>query len=136
MKDVINYISDIFERRSSNKNHELIEQVKSYVSKNITNNNISLELVSSYFGISSAHLSRVFKEITGENFIEFITREKLDYAKKQLLTTNLTVDSISKLIGYSNTQYFISKFKIRYGKTPNEFRLSTKRSTIFESLLD
>jgi AraC-like DNA-binding protein len=60
------------------------------------------------------------------NFIDFVINQKLEYAMKKLLTTDLTVDSISKLVGYSNTQYFISKFKSKYGKTPNRFRLNIR----------
>lgn len=126
LKHMVNHISNIFERRRNSKNHELIENVKKYVTLNISDNNISLETVSCHFGISSAHLSRIFKEISGMNFIDFVINQKLEYAMKKLLTTDLTVDSISKLVGYSNTQYFISKFKSKYGKTPNRFRLNIR----------
>ena len=56
-------------------------------------------------------------------FFYFFSQE---YAKEQLISTALPVNSISKMIGYSNTQYFISKFKTRYGTTPNKYRIKNK----------
>ena len=85
LKHMVNHISNIFERRRNSKNHELIENVKKYVTLNISDNNISLETVSCHFGISSAHLSRIFKEISGMNFIDFVINQKLEYAMKNYL---------------------------------------------------
>ncbi len=134
LKHLISYISNIIQKRRNNKNYELIEQVKEYIIMNISSDNISLDNVSRKFEVSSAHLSRTFKEITNMNFIEFVTHQKLEYAMNKLINTNLTVDAISKLIGYSNTQYFISKFKEKYGKTPNRFRLIMKELTTQDSI--
>ena len=132
LNHVFNYISNIYERRQNSKNQEIIDKVKTYIKMNITNNCISLDSASELLGISSAHLSRLFKEATDENFVEFVMNEKLDYAKEQLMLTNLPVNSIAQLIGYSNTQYFISKFKARYGTTPNKYR--TNKTMITNSI--
>lgn len=126
LNHVFNYISNIYERKQNSKNHEIINKTKEYIRMNITNNCISLDSASESLGISAAHLSRLFKEAANENFVEFVMNEKLEYAKKQLISTDLPVNSIAQLIGYSNTQYFISKFKNRYGTTPNKFRIDNK----------
>lgn len=119
----ISHISNILERRKISKNIEFINSVKQYVDANISTDKISQEALADYFGISSAHLSRLFKEIAHENYIDYVTGKKLEFARDKLLTTNMSVDSISKLVGYANTQYFISKFKVKYGKTPQKFRV-------------
>ena len=41
-----------------------------------------------------------------------------------LLTTNLKIYEISKLVGYSNTDYFYLKFKKHTNMTPKEFKMS------------
>ena len=72
--------------------------------------------------ISPSHLSRIFRTETGVTFIDYVTSLKLDYCKDLLLNTSLKIDEISSMMGYSTSQYFISRFKIKYGYTPKEYR--------------
>lgn len=123
---VFNLLSDVYDKNQDDKNQEIIDKVKDYIKMNLTNNCISLECAADLLNISSAHLSRLFKKVTNENFVDYVMNEKLEYAKEQLISTALPVNSISKMIGYSNTQYFISKFKTKYGTTPNKYRIKNK----------
>lgn len=47
---------------------------------------------------------------------------KMDKAKNLLVSTNLSIDRITSLVGYSHATYFSRKFKELTGKTPNVYR--------------
>ncbi|MGL4850116.1 MAG: helix-turn-helix domain-containing protein, partial [Clostridium sp.] len=53
---------------------------------------------------------------------EYSTSLKISLAKNLLVTTELSIDEISKKIGYSYSSNFIKMFKKLCGKTPLTFR--------------
>ena len=122
---IITQIFECIDERKSEKNSDFIKYVREFISENILEPSISLNYVSEVMRISPAYLSRMFKEETGINFIEFLMNEKLNAAKKMLLSNeNIKVEEVCTAVGYSSPQYFIRKFKLKYGSTPGEYRLS------------
>lgn len=127
LKQIGNHISSIIKNRNENKNLLLVEKAKRYIDVNIADNNVSLNYIAELMNISPAHLSRVFKDITGMNFVDYLTASKLEYSRYLLLNTSDKINDISVKTGYSNVHYFISKFKACYGTTPNDYRLNKNR---------
>jgi Response regulator containing CheY-like receiver domain and AraC-type DNA-binding domain len=113
----INYINN----KKLNKNTGLVDKIKQYVMNNL-DKEISLNLAADTFYISSFYLSKIFKEETGINYIDYVITCKMDKAKDLLIKTNFTIDRITSLIGYSHATYFSRKFKEFTGKTPIEYR--------------
>jgi two-component system response regulator YesN len=64
----------------------------------------------------------MFKKETGETFIEYVTRMKMERAKEMLDQTACTVGEICEQLGYDNQSYFIKTFKAHSGVTPMEYR--------------
>ncbi|MCM3766892.1 helix-turn-helix domain-containing protein [Neobacillus niacini] len=85
---------------------------------------ITLEKVASYVHLSPTYFSRIFKNATGRNFVEYITYLRIEKAKELLKDLNYTVYQIAFEVGYSNSHYFSRVFKSMVGKTPSEFRNS------------
>lgn len=122
---IITQIFESLDEKRSEKNSDFIRNVQDYISSNILNPSMSLNYVAEVMCISPAYLSRMFKQETGINFVEFLMDEKLNAAKKMLLLNgNIKVEEVCTAVGYSSPQYFIRKFKIKYGLTPGEYRLS------------
>ena len=65
---------------------------------------------------------KLFKEEIGENFIDYITLNRLQQAKKMLQDRSLSIKEISVDCGYSDPNYFSKLFKRIVGLTPTEFR--------------
>ena len=122
--------------RNESRNQEYVKLAEEYVRSKIADNNITLNVVAEALGMSPEHLSRMFKRIAGINFASFLTGEKLRYARSLLLTTDERVQDIAIRCGYSNAQYFISKFKKAYGITPNEYRKRYIRAKIAETFTE
>lgn len=99
----------------------LISKAKHYIEKNY-NRDISLDDVSRSVDISPYYFSKLFKEETGENFIEYLTNIRIEKAKKLLLHSDMNIKNICIDTGYSDPNYFSRIFKKQVGLTPTEFR--------------
>jgi len=84
--------------------------------------NISLKDVADEVYLSSFYLSRLFKREVGVNFSTYLLNTRLDYAKKQLETTAISVSSISSSLSFSDLSYFCRVFKNYTSLTPKEYR--------------
>lgn len=83
---------------------------------------ITLAKIAAEIHVSTGHLSRVFLKEVGENFSEYVIRNKLEYAQKLLRESNKKVYEIAADLGYTNPHYFSKLFKERIGVTPLEYR--------------
>lgn len=102
------------------KRSEVVEACH-YVSRHL-DKRISLEEVADHLFMNSSYFSRLFKKETGETFIEYVTRMKMNRAKELLDQTNHSVGKICEMLGYDNQSYFIKIFKASVGVTPVEYR--------------
>lgn len=85
--------------------------------------NITLDYVASKLFISSRQLDRIVRKRYGKTLhnviMEMRMREAAELLEKEL---NLSVDSISKKVGFTSASAFYREFSRTYGVTPNEFR--------------
>ncbi|HHV97282.1 MAG TPA: helix-turn-helix transcriptional regulator [Clostridiaceae bacterium] len=120
--NIIRQISNIVsEKESRSRTSEVIKSAINYIIDNI-NSDITLNDIAEHVSLSPNYLSKIFKDETGKNIQDFITQERMERAKKLLLSTNMKIEEISFEVGYNNTAYFIRRFKEMYGKTPKKFR--------------
>ncbi|KIL40699.1 hypothetical protein SD70_11465 [Gordoniibacillus kamchatkensis] len=101
-------------------NREIME-CQRYVYQHL-DRKISLEDAAAHLHLHPSYLSRLFKRETGENFVEYVTRMKMDKAKELLENTDKTVEDIAEMLGYDNKNYFGKLFKAHTGTVPNTFR--------------
>lgn len=103
--------------------HEaLIQQIRDYVEEHYGQISLSMNEVADYVDMSAAYLGRLFKQVTGTTFTEYLTKFRLDEACNMLQNTELTVNEISDRVGFTNSSYFYIVFKKNLGCTPNQYR--------------
>lgn len=83
---------------------------------------LTLESLALSMGISPQHLSFVFKEQKGINFLEYVTGKRMDMAERLLLTGELNTISIAQKCGYNDIAYFKKLFRRAHGQTPSAYR--------------
>lgn len=98
-----------------------LSMILQYIEVNFTEK-ITLTFLSDYGDISSAHLSRVFKQMTGLNVSEYIIMKKILLAKELLLKTNENISTIAEQCGFESIPYFHRTFKKYIGMTPSHYR--------------
>jgi len=98
-----------------------IMEAQRYVMLNLEKK-ITLADVADHIYLNASYFSRLYKKETGENFIDYVTRIKMERAKELLNQTNYTVEDISYRLGYDNTSYFNKTFKNFTNLTPYKYR--------------
>lgn len=123
LEDICKSIMEHWKERHSDVNDAYVKKAKEFIETNL-DKDISLESVARFLFISSAHLSRIFKEETCENFVEYVTSLRMEKAKELLQKDNIPVKDIAKMVGFNDCSYFNRKFKSCFGVTPSQFRRS------------
>ena len=98
-----------------------VERAKAYIAERY-NKDISLDEVSKEVDISPYYFSKLFKEETGENFIEYLTGLRISRAKQLITGSDMTMKEICTEVGYSDPNYFSRIFKKNVGVTPTEYK--------------
>lgn len=106
---------------------DFLEKVLQKIDDNVSNPELSVELLGSYLGLSTRQLYRKLKNITEKTPNDIIKEYRLNLAEKLLVTTNLSVDEILYKAGFANRGSFFKLFSQKYGMTPKNFREQKKK---------
>jgi two-component system response regulator YesN len=107
------------------------QRIMSYVNNNYAEN-LRLEGLGQLFNYNCAYLGKRFKEYTGKSFHTYLDMLRIDAAKELLQSTGMKVYEISSAVGYSNTDYFYSKFRKYAGESPLIYKKSVMNHTMSE----
>lgn len=99
----------------------VVERAREFIDSHY-HKDISLDDVSREVDISPYYFSKIFKEETGKNFVEYVTEIRMNRAKELLLGTDLSMKEICSEIGYADPNYFSRTFKKNTGLTPTEYK--------------
>jgi two-component system response regulator YesN len=110
----IRYITQKIQKVKSEKGNYLIERAKTYIKEHF-NEELTLEDLSKNLNISPQYFSKLFKEQTGYNFIEYLTYIRIEHSKYLMASTDMTIKEICYSVGYSDPNYFSRLFKKKHG---------------------
>ncbi|MDR2951963.1 MAG: response regulator [Treponema sp.] len=131
LQKVHSLLSAVIEYRDAHtqgRYKSVIVKAREYIDRNFSGADISLHSTAIYVGISPNHLSTVFAQETGENFIEYLTRVRIEKAKQLLSDTSMKSANIAYETGFSDPHYFSYIFKKNAGVSPREYRLKEKKT--------
>lgn len=124
--DIICELCDIYdtdaENISTHGRDRKIEEVVKYVDEHFCED-ISLKWLANNFWIEHKYLSKLFKKYVNEGYVEYITKKRINAAKKMLSETELTIAEIAARVSYDDTNYFTVVFKRNVGITPRDYRI-------------
>jgi two-component system response regulator YesN len=83
---------------------------------------LSIDFMCSYLGVSSAYFSTVFKKETGKTFVGYLTDFRMEKAERMLLETDEKTYIIAQEVGYSDPNYFSYVFKKQFGVSPSKYK--------------
>lgn len=110
------------ERKANNRYGDVVCEIKEYIEKNYSDDELSLNLLASHVNFSPNHLSTVFSQQTGSTFSRYLTDFRMNKAKELLRCTNKKASVISMEVGYKDPHYFSYLFKKTQGVTPTQYR--------------
>lgn len=106
--------------------NKVVVRAQEYIRRNYQRD-LSLDEVSRQMDISPYYFSKLFKEETGYNFVEYVTNLRIGKAKELLMQDESSMKEICASVGYSDPNYFSRIFKKNTGLTPTEYRESGKK---------
>lgn len=110
------------------EDQEFLDKVIKTIEKNITNPDLSVELLSSDLGYSTRQFYRKLKPITDKSPADIIKEYRLTMAERLLLTKNYTIEEIMDKTGFNNRGTFYKLFSQRFGMPPRQYREQQKDS--------
>lgn len=101
--------------------HSQKDIIKDYIDRNYKKD-ISAKDVAGILGYSDVYFSKVFKQLFDDNFINYLTKIRIDRAKLLLKDISFNIKEIGKSVGYADSNYFTKVFKRSIGMSPSEYR--------------
>lgn len=128
-EQTVSYLKELFafaiserDRVSGNRYGSLIDTAKQYLAEHFESNDVSLNTVAAQVGVSSSYFSSIFKQETGQSFVEYLTKLRIDKACELLRCTTLRTSEIGERVGYNDPHYFSATFKKVTGVSPKDYK--------------
>ncbi|MCD9023644.1 response regulator transcription factor [Cohnella silvisoli] len=103
-------------------NRKVVRAAKAYIQERCGDPELNLEQVAQHVYMNPTYFSELFKQVSGENFIEYLTVTRMNAAKRLLRETHLKTYEIAEKVGYTSAKYFSTLFRKVCGLTPSEYR--------------
>lgn len=117
-------------RKSRKKRVYALERLNrglSYLESNYASN-ITLKDAALAAGFSEFHFSRLFKEVTGKYFREYLNEFRIRKAENLLIKTDISISEAAYAVGFNNTTTFNRIFKSINGCTPTYYKITANSS--------
>ncbi|MBJ2173573.1 response regulator [Aureibaculum sp. A20] len=102
---------------------EFIQKILTYINDNISDSNLSVEILASQLNLSRSQLYRKVKMLTGQTVNEFIRNIRLQRANQLLESGSATISEICYQVGFASPSYFTKCFKAHFGILPTEVKV-------------
>ena len=123
------YIDSSIKNKSSftPKEWNIVLSAIQIMKNNLSDASLTQGSIAETLGVSATRLSRVFKELSGECFADYLRALRLDLACRLLRESEMTVEEIVAKCGLRDIPSFYKNFNVYVGKTPSEYRRSVIR---------
>lgn len=106
-----------------------IMRVTDYIRNNLTSDNLSQAEMAAMAGVSRDYFSRVFSEVTGENYSKWINMMRVEKAVSLLSEEGLSLTQIAMLSGFKSIPSFNRVFAEYKGIPPSRYRRIMREET-------
>ncbi|MCL6602615.1 MAG: response regulator [Paenibacillus sp.] len=121
------FIDGLKEGREQSRSH-VLQRALHYIGQKYKED-ISMEQSAEYVNLSPHYFSKLFKQHSGETFIDYVTRLRIHEAKLLISEERLSLKEICYEVGYRDPNYFSRVFKKATGTTPSEYRLQIEKQS-------
>lgn len=129
IEDIKNYAGRLIkqaiaerEKESNDRSHTMLKKALQYIEEKYIDETLSLNDAAAVIDVSPNYFSAIFSQEMGMTFIEYVTKKRMDKAKKLLRQSDMHTAEIAMEVGYKDPHYFSFVFKKTQGCTPREYR--------------
>ncbi len=121
MQMTMDYARRVAALQCGEGNRRILRDARQYILSHI-HEHITTQQLAAAVGRNRTYLCACFREETGLSVNDYITRTKMEEAKRLLRVTDKSLRAIAEQLGYSTQSYFQNVFKKTAGMTPLEYR--------------
>ena len=100
---------------------QLFKRIRNWVEKSFQED-IDRVLAARVFGLSPGYVSALFGRYGEESFQDFLSRLRLEHARRLLEESSLSVAQVADMSGYRNYVHFVRRFREVNGVPPGRYR--------------
>lgn len=116
------HVSAELHQQQSNSSQLIIQKTMKYIEEHYGDESISLSSAADHVSVSTGYLSALFKKEGKMNFVEYLTKVRMEKAMELLKNTDKKTYEIAYAIGFANPHYFSISFKKYSGMSPSDYR--------------
>ena len=113
---------ELIDYKRNDTTRSFVSKAQEYVADHYADQDLSVDFICNYLGVSSAYFSTVFKKETGKTFVGYLTDYRMEKAERMLLETDEKTYIIAQEVGYSDPNYFSYVFKKQFGVSPSKYK--------------
>jgi two-component system response regulator YesN len=121
MRGLVNDLIVTTRGKSQNPKDQNIQKAMRYISYHY-HEKIYLSDIAKHVGYSDSYFSRLFKEVTGSRFSDYLNEYRIERAKKMMGNYQLTLGEIAARVGFEDVSYFSQVFHRIEEITPSQYR--------------
>ncbi|HHW49458.1 MAG TPA: response regulator [Clostridiaceae bacterium] len=106
----------------NSKVSKIVKEIQNFLIENYADPEINLLSVAKMFYLNPSYLSRLFRQETGQTFVEYLTRIRIKKAIELLKETDMKVYEVAEKVGIIDPHYFGICFKKYLGMSVSEFK--------------
>ena len=106
---------------SLKNNYDKLKNLLLHIQSNY-DRTITVKDASAICGFSPSHFMKLFKELAGKSFSQYLIDYRLEIAARQLVESSYKIIDIAENVGFHNVSYFSRAFHSKYGVTPSAYR--------------
>lgn len=114
-------IAGLLKAESIYAGDDVVKKIRTYMEHNYQKN-LTQDFVASLFYLNRSYLSTLFRQKTGQKFIDCLNDIRIEKSKELLKDSERKMYQISRAVGYDNPKYFFRIFKKKTGMTPEQYR--------------
>ena len=99
----------------------LLQRILRVINDNLSNPELTSEMIADQVGLSRVHLYRKLKELTGQSARNYIRNIRLAKAAELLAQKKMAISEVAYLVGFANPNNFATSFKELYGMSPTAY---------------
>ena len=114
------------EKESTVKYMQRLGHITSYVKEHYAED-ITLNQIANEVSLNPDYFTRFFKKYMGMTFLDYVNSIRLERIARDVLETDLSVQELLELHGFTNYKLFMKMYKAQFNCTPGEMRKSENR---------
>ena len=119
-------LGSLGQQQALDANVQLVNDMYAIIQQYCCSDQLSLGMIAERLQRNESYISRVFKEVAGISFFQFVQEKRMQKAMQLLQKSAMWVYEVAASVGYPDTSTFMRAFKKHVGKTPAEYRRTVK----------